>query len=32
MPVWPQEGSMKKVGPHYLLKLGAKPDVAHLLP
>lgn len=29
MPVWPQEGSLRRSGDYYLLKLGKVPDKAH---
>lgn len=29
MPVWPQEGSLRRSGDYYLLKLGHLPDEAH---
>lgn len=29
MPVWPQEGSLRRNGDYYLLKLGKLPDAAH---
>jgi hypothetical protein len=29
MPVWPQEGSLRRSGDYYLLKLGKLPDEAH---
>ncbi|WP_338759977.1 glucosyltransferase domain-containing protein [Massilia sp. METH4] len=32
MPVWPHEGSVRRVGDYYLLKLGAEPDAAHAGP
>lgn len=32
MPVWPQEGSVRRHGAYYLVKLGKLPDQAHLAP
>lgn len=32
MPVWPQEGSLRRSGDYYLLKLGKAPDAAHVVP
>jgi hypothetical protein len=29
MPIWPGPGSIKKVGPHYLVKLGSQADKVH---
>jgi hypothetical protein len=29
MPVWPHEGSLRRSGDYYLLKLGNRPDKAH---
>ena len=32
MPVWPHEGSLRRSGNYYLLKLGKIPDAAHVGP
>ncbi|WBS03209.1 glucosyltransferase domain-containing protein [Pseudoduganella sp. SL102] len=32
MPVWPHEGSLRRSGDYYLLKLGKTPDAAHVVP